>query len=300
MQIRRRVLAWSVLVVIVLAGGAVVGKAHSEAVRLTTNLPATRKLPQKTPADYHIPFIDVGINSADGLKLVGWYLPGNNGATMIFVHGYKDSRGSMLGSAAMFHEHGYGVLLLSLRAHDYSQGTQLTFGHLEVGDVAAWYNFIALQPGVDRSRIGMLGVSMGAAIAIQYAAKHPEVRLLVADSSFSSMDDTIATSVKHFTGLPPFPFASLIGFWVRDLTGLTKTEADEKLAIAHIAPRPVFLMQGGADEVVSPESGQKLYDAAGEPKTLWFDPALAHAKFFDQRRDEYEKRVIGFVDTWMR
>jgi dienelactone hydrolase len=191
------------------------------------------------------------------------------------------------------------VLLLALRAHDYSEGTQISFGHLEVEDLDAWYKFISVQPNVDPHRIGMLGTSMGGAIAIQYAANHPTIRILVADCAFSSMDDTIETSVKHFTGLPPFPFASLIGFWIRDLTGLTKEEADSKKAIAKIAPRAVFLMQGGADTIISADSGQKLYDAAGQPKFLWYDPALGHAKFFDERRDEYEKRVIGFVDTYL-
>ena len=113
----------------------------------------------------------------------------------------------------------------------------------------------------------------------------------MADSAFSSMEDTLATSVRHFTGLPPFPFASLMGFWIRENTGLTRDEAAAKRAIAKISPRPVFLMQGGADTVISPTSGQLLYDAAGEPKELWFDPALDHAKFFDQRRDEYERGV---------
>ena len=49
-------------------------------------------------------------------------------------------------------------------------------------------------------------------------------------------------------------------------------------------------MQGGADVVISPESGQRLYDAAGEPKELWFDPALGHADFDSERADEFEKR----------
>ncbi len=59
-------------------------------------------------------------------------------------------------------------------------------------------------------------------------------------------------------------------------------------------------MQGGADTTISPDSGRLLYEAAGQPKTLWFDPVLDHAKFFDERRDEYERRVVvGFMDRYM-
>jgi fermentation-respiration switch protein FrsA (DUF1100 family) len=295
----RRAIGISGLVLTVLAAG-VVEKAHNEAIRLTTNPVTQHKVPKQTPADDHLPYIDAGVTTTDGLKLVGWYIPGTNGATVIFVHGYKNDRGSMLGSAAMFHAHGYGALVIALRGHDRSDGDRITFGHAELRDLDAWFGFVVRQPDVDRRRIALLGVSMGGAIAIQYAAQNSAVAAVVADSAFSSMDDTIATSVRHFTGLPPFPFASLIGFWIREDTGLTRDEADAKRAIAHISPRPVFLMQGGADTTISPASGQRLYDAAKQPKELWFDPALDHAKFFDQRRNEYERRVVGFMDRYLR
>jgi fermentation-respiration switch protein FrsA (DUF1100 family) len=300
MRTWKRGVARAIALVIVLAGAGVVEKAHSEALRLTTNPVSMHKMPKRTPADEGLTFIDAGVQSADGLKLVGWYIPGTNGATIIFLHGYKNDRSSMLGSAAMFHRHGYGVLLIALRGHDHSDGDRITFGHLELQDVDAWYRFLSALPNQDPRRIAILGVSMGGAISIQYAAKNPRIAALIADGAFSSMDDTIETSVRHFTGLPPFPFASLIGFWIRESTGLTRGEADAKAAIAKISPRPVFLMQGGADTTISPDSGQRLYDAAGEPKTLWFDPALDHAKFFDQRRDEYERRVIGFADQYLK
>jgi fermentation-respiration switch protein FrsA (DUF1100 family) len=300
MPVWTRPVARILALVVVLAGVGVVEKAHSEAIRLTTNLPAQQKVSKQTPADYHLPFVDAGVRTTDGLRLVGWYVPGTNGALIIFVHGYKNDRASMLGSAALFHAHGYGALVIALRGHDRSDGDRIMFGHAELRDLEAWYAFAVVQPDVDRRRIAILGVSMGGAIAIQYAAENHAIAALVADSAFSSMDDTLATSVRHFTGLPAFPFSSLIGFWIRENTGLTRDEADAKRAIARISPRPVFLMQGGADTVISPASGQLLYDAAGDPKELWFDPALDHAKFFDERRDEYERRVVGFMDKWLK
>lgn len=300
MRTGRRGAARVLALVLVLAAAGVVEKAHSEALSLTTNPPALRKVPKQTPANYGLPFVDVGVTTTDGLNLVGWLVPGTNGATVIFVHGYKNDRTSMLGPAAMFHAHGYGALLVALRGHDRSGGDRITFGHLEMRDLDAWYRFAVHRPDIDPRRVAMLGASMGGSLAIQYAADNPGIAAVVADSAFSSMDDTLATSVRHFTGLPAFPFASLIGFWIREDTGLTRAEADTKHAIARISPRPVFLMQGGADTTISPDSGQLLYDAAGQPKTLWFDPALDHTKFFDQRRDEYERRVIvGFMDHYI-
>jgi hypothetical protein len=218
---------------------------------------------------------------------------------IIFVHGYKDHRGSMLGAAAMYARHGFGVLLASVRAHDRSEGERLTFGHEEMKDLEAWYRFVTQHPGVDTSRIAILGVSMGGSLAIQYAAHNTHVAAVIADCAFSSLDDTVETSVKYFTGLPPFPFAPMIRLWAEREGGFSFAEVDAKKWIGHISPRPVFLMQGGADVVVSPASGQALYAAAGEPKELWFEPALGHARFFDERQAEYERRVVGWVERYL-
>jgi fermentation-respiration switch protein FrsA (DUF1100 family) len=58
-------------------------------------------------------------------------------------------------------------------------------------------------------------------------------------------------------------------------------------------------MQGGADTVISPSSGQILYDAANEPKELWFDAELGHTAFDKERAEEYETRVVEFFNQYL-
>jgi fermentation-respiration switch protein FrsA (DUF1100 family) len=58
-------------------------------------------------------------------------------------------------------------------------------------------------------------------------------------------------------------------------------------------------MQGGADVVIEPSSGQLLYDAAREPKEIWFEPTLDHVAFYDERPEEFERRVVGFFDRYL-
>lgn len=58
-------------------------------------------------------------------------------------------------------------------------------------------------------------------------------------------------------------------------------------------------MQGGADTVISVNSGELLYTAAGEPKELWYEPALGHTMFDESLPQEYEQRVIGFFDKYL-
>jgi fermentation-respiration switch protein FrsA (DUF1100 family) len=136
-------------------------------------------------------------------------------------------------------------------------------------------------------------------LAIQYAAQNQNIKAVVANSAFSSLNDTISTSVAYFTDLPAFPFVPLIVFWAERETGFKAEDVDATKWIAQISPRPVFLMQGGKDVVISADSGQRLYDAAGEPKELWYDPELGHVGFDKERAVEYEKRVSEFFDMYL-
>ncbi len=58
-------------------------------------------------------------------------------------------------------------------------------------------------------------------------------------------------------------------------------------------------MQGGADVVIPPDSGRKLYAAAGNPKELWFDPNVGHGGFDTAHPRRYERRVSGFFDRFL-
>jgi fermentation-respiration switch protein FrsA (DUF1100 family) len=288
------------LIVLLLVGAGVAGwRTRAEAHRLLTNPMRTRMQPTQTPRNFGMPYENVTIATADGLTLVGWWVPSLNGAAIIAQHGYKGSRGEMLNEAGMLHRRGYGVLLSSLRAHDQSEGDLITLGRMEVDDLAAWHRFVVSQPGVDARRVGILGNSLGGTIAIEFAARTPDIAAVVAHSPFSSLSDTLETSVRFFTSLPPFPFAPMIAFWAEREGGFRVEDVDAVRWIPRLSPRPVFLLQGGADVVVSTGSGQRLFDAAGEPKELWFDPKVGHAAFDGVRAAEYERRVGGFFDRYL-
>jgi alpha-beta hydrolase superfamily lysophospholipase len=298
----RRWQRWSVALVGLLLMAALttfVLVCRSQAHTLVTNPLATRKMPTQTPAAFQLPYDDVEVTTSDGLTLPGWWIPPAGRGVIVLVHGYKGHRGQLLGIARVFHRHGYGLLIPALRAHDRSAGELISFGMAETKDLEAWQAYLHSRGDVDPARVAMLGVSMGAEIAIKYAAEHADIRALIADCAFSSVNDTVATSVRYFTGLPAFPFAPMIQFWMEHEVGFDASDLDATQWIPNISPRPVFVMQGGADVVISAESGRKLFAAAGQPKELWFEPTVGHAKFFDEMPQEYERRVVGFLDRYL-
>lgn len=214
-------------------------------------------------------------------------------------HGYKGSRMGMLEEAEILYRHGYGVLVTSVRAHDMSEGELITFGYYEMQDLEAWFQYLLTRPEVDPERIGILGNSMGASMAIQYAAQNAQIKAVVAQSAFSSLDDTVSTSVEAFTGLPAFPFGPLIVFWAELELGADSSLIDAKEWIGQLSPRPVLLLHGGKDGAIDKDSADRLFQAAGEPKELWYEPELGHAEFDTTLPEEFERRVVGFFDRYL-
>ena len=286
-----------ILVVGALTTSGMFWVARREAARLVTHLPDERPPIERTPADVGMDYRDVQVTTSDSLRLAGWWTPSKNGAAVIVQHGYKTNRSTqLLEIAATLARGGYGVLLSSLRAHDLNDGRVISFGLEEMKDLSAWLAFIQTLEGVDPSRIGIFGNSLGGSLAIQLAAQTQSIKAIVTHSAVASVRSTVETSIAYFTGLPPFPFTPMILFWVEQDWAMQPDLLDFTVWIAALDSQPILLMQGGADVVVASESGQLLYEAAREPKELWFEPDLGHVDFQRERSQEFSDRVVGFFN----
>lgn len=179
-------------IVLVVAVAALAILTRSQAHDLVTHPLEARRPMTQTPADYGLPYEDVTVTTADGLELVGWYLPSQNGAAIIAQHGFKGDRTDLLVTAEFLHRHGYGVLLTTFRAHDQSEGELITLGKNEMQDFEAWYQYLLTRDDVDPDRIGILGESMGGLVSIHYTAENPKIRALAVHSALASMEDSIS------------------------------------------------------------------------------------------------------------
>ena len=284
---------------LIIAFGGISVVASKQAEQLIYHPLAERPPLEETPADYALVYKDVSLTTSDGLDLAAWYIPSQNGAAVIVQHGYKSNRSEVLGVAEILARHGYGVMMTDQRAHGESEGELISFGKYELLDLEAAFEYVVAQPDVDPDRVGALGNSMGSSTVLLYTAQNPAIRAVVAHSPFSSLRDIVETSVTYFTGLPSFPFAPLIVFFAeREINA----SIDEIAAVDHvgsISPRPVFILDGGADVAISSQSGERLFEAANEPKEWWFDPDIGHVQFTTKFPAEFERRVVEFFDKYL-
>jgi fermentation-respiration switch protein FrsA (DUF1100 family) len=283
---------------IFLAGALTTGVAQLLAF-LAVHPPRERFL--RNPADLGLPFENVQFTTSDGIELVGWFIGSPQGeAAVILGHGFSRSRQEMLDVAAMLHNNCYNVLLFDWRAHGKSGGKRTTFGHKEVEDLAAAVRYVASRPEVDPERIGVLGNSMGAAIAIRAAAILPQLKAVVSDSPFTSLEDSIEVGVRRRGPLGVWPLRPLAQFFGLKTIGIDPDLVRPIDDIDDISPRPVLIMHGGRDELIPEDAGARLYAAASEPKMLWYAPDAAHVELAAEYPDEYEAKVVAFLDAALK
>ena len=124
--------------------------------------------------------------AGDSIRISGWFFPepgAEPAPAILLCHGIWTGRRECLPLALRFWAAGYNVLCFDFRAHGLSGGRFTSVGHHETNDVLGAVEYLKQRPEVDPKRIGVVGFSMGAAAAIQAAARTTDIAALVADSA---------------------------------------------------------------------------------------------------------------------
>lgn len=248
----------------------------------------------QTPTDFDLPYQEVTLTSADGLKLAAWYIPGKQPNAIILIHGINANRTVMLPTASLLAEAGYSLLLIDLRGHGESEGHLNSYGYREAWDVQAGVDYLSALPEVER--IGIIGTSLGGAAVARAAASDPRLEAVVIQVSYSSLPDAVEDAFNDFVIFPKWPFAPLIVTLTERRVGVKIGQVDSARDLATLAPRPVLIIHTTDDHLFPLHHATKMYNAARQPKDLWIiegmghgDPALSHT-------EEYQARVVGFFE----
>ena len=115
------------------------------------------------------------------------FLPSTNGQrfpAIIGLHGSGGGHASMAEPARLLSAQGYAVYVLHYFERtetDHIDSLQTVFRHFPLWMKTLWdaVSFVAAQPSVDPARIGLLGFSLGAYLALSAAAIDPRVKIVV-------------------------------------------------------------------------------------------------------------------------
>lgn len=253
------------------------------------------------PARYGLPYEKVSFGTTDGLTLRGWFIPAASAGrpraeacgTILVGHGYPFDKANILRHALFLHGR-FNLLLFDFRYFGESDGWYTTAGLLETRDVGAAVGYLKQRPDVDGGRIGAFGFSMSAASFI--LAADPDIRAIVGDSPYASLESLIARQFFFFPGPTKWPFVALTKLYARLLLGVNVADATPAEAVRR-SQTPLLIIHGDQDSQIPVEHAHRLRSNANPRTTeVWIVPGadhgLAHA-FTGQR---YEVRVRHFFE----
>ena len=271
---------------------AVVARAARRAMRMVH--PARVRAPAAAQEQARAQVRDleeVTLRTADGLTLRGWFSPGRRRAAVVLVHGGDGHRAQLLAEALLLARAGYGFVAYDSRASGDSDGDLMTMGDHEQRDLAAALDFLAARPEIDPRRIAVLGFSIGGSTATMTAAADPRVAAVILYATWLSLEAEMKHKMRKYGALSWGPTLFVLRQAGVDLARVRPIDR-----LRAIAPRPLLMIAGTADEDTPLGIMQQLYASAGPPKELWVVPGAGHGGYLDVAPTEYQARVIGFLD----
>jgi uncharacterized protein len=242
---------------------------------------------------------DFSVRAPDGIELRGWKVQPlkPNGDWVLLFHGVGDDRTGTLAYAEILLRHGYSVVTMDSRAHGTSGGEMATYGWKERHDTVAVTD--ALYATEKVGHLCALGVSMGAAIALQSAAVEPRIAGVVAESPFADLRevsyDYAGLRFSPFLGKTIFRPASITGIRAMAAAGGFNPDDVSPAKAVAARPFPVLLICGTLDHTIPCRHAERIYAAASGPRELWIVDGAEHASALGRAPAEYEERVIRFL-----
>ncbi|XHI72204.1 alpha/beta hydrolase [Listeria monocytogenes] len=223
-------------------------------------------------------------------------------AKLAKTHGYRGKSGKveMAGLARMYHEKfGYNVLMPDARAHGESEGDNIGFGWPERKDYVQWIDQVIDKNGT-ATQIALHGVSMGSSTVLMTSGEKlpKQVKSIIADCGYTSMDAELSYQLKAMFHLPKFPIIPTASLINKFKEGFFFSEASAVDAVAK-TDLPIFYIHGDADAFVPTYMVDELYDATNSYKEKWIVKGAEHGQAFTVDPKTYEEKVRQFLNKTM-
>ena len=207
------------------------------------------------PAELAFPVTDVTIpvrSAKAGREMLhAWWMPAarTDAKLVLYFHGNEGNVSTSIGETALLRSLGYSVLVVDYRGYGESDGRFPSESTI-YEDAEAALGALLKGWGVRPGNLYLYGHSLGAAVAIDLASKHPELGGLIVESAFTSIYDMARLEPKY--GIFP--------------VGLLLNQRFESIKKVSQLKLPVLYIHGTADRVVPYDMGLALYERSGGAK----------------------------------
>jgi pimeloyl-ACP methyl ester carboxylesterase len=226
-----------------------------------------------TPANAGLAFsaVQFGTDSSGQPQLSGWWIPSgqHDAQTALVLHAGEGSMADAIGTARLLHDASFNVLLFDYRGFGQSGGAHPTEALMQQDTLSA-LNYLTDARHIPVGQILVYGRGIGASLAVQLCAAHPELKALILEDADGDIDRRLASD----------PRASLVpAHWLFHenfaLAGPLRNLATPKLLITHTSGPTPQAFRDAADPKMTVELPRNAEEA----------PELAAVQRFLSRND---------------
>jgi len=228
----------------------------------------------ETPNTWGLAYEDVTIDTVDGVRLHGWFLPHQGSEqVLLFLHGNGGNISHRGESLQIFQRLGLNVLIIDYRGYGRSEGAPSEDGLYE--DARSAWRYLTEIRGYRAEQIILFGRSLGGAVAANLVTEQPPAKVIL-ESTFSSARD-MASSL-----MPVLSKIVVLRYRFDSLAHIAQLQA------------PLLVLHSPDDETIPFRLGEKLYAAADAPKQF-VKLRGDHNSGFMESQPDYERALGRFL-----
>lgn len=248
--------------------------------------PAQRDARQ-TPADLGLPEEQVWLQSVNGTRLHGWFIPVEGRAPAVIVlHGWGGNAALMLPLAPYLHRAGFHTLFLDARNHGLSDHDRFTSMPRFAEDLEVAVGWLRDHPAV--TTVGVIGHSVGAGAAILSASRGDSLDAVVSVSAPAHPGDLMREQMATI----PKPLLALVLGMIQRMIGY-RFDAFAPRNRVGLVKAPVMLVHGSADQVVPIDNVYELSAVQPSAEVLVV-PGAGHSDL--EPFHHHVEEIAGFLE----
>jgi alpha-beta hydrolase superfamily lysophospholipase len=237
-----------------------------------------------TPAEYGYEYESLILPIGGSRAISVWHVKAADPkGIVVIIPGSDRNKSRYLIGLPVFIPHGYDVILMDYEGFGESPGAHTLQNLVDDG-------FAAIEYAQSKNaRVIAFGISTGAPTAIR-AATEKDLAAVILEAPLILADET------EF-------YLRFIGIDVPALWNIANLYVDPQippdfdiLRYAAEVEEPKLIMCSVDDDVVTYESGVRVFNAAAEPKVFW-EMQGKHGEMIEVDFDAYQKKIIGWLDA---
>lgn len=231
------------------------------------------------------------IDSEDNYKLAGYIVKCENPiGCIILSHGISCSHATMLWNVELLKRNDYDVLLIDQRGYGNSSKTISTYGFKETKDMILWIKYLK---SLNYNRVGILGHSMGAAIALLTCNELCKPDFIISESAFSNLKELVKFQIRT-KKLPVTILIFIVNIICKLFNGFSLGEIDTLGAIRN-TKIPILFIHGTNDSVIPSYMSKAMAEVTNNE--IFYINNCSHYIHKDIKPSlfEYENRISNFL-----